>query len=396
MANFKAVDFCLLNKAALDRCPNVLERLLPNGRLEGNEFTCGNLSGESGKSCKINIKTGKWSDFSTGESGGDIISLVAAMTKVNQYQAAITLAEMIGYTLPDRYQKPKMKPMPILPVPAEKAAALPNLKHFRHGYPTETYAYRDEDGRLLGYTCRFNKQEVNSGGKQEKVFAPLIYTTTNWRWQGFPIPYPFYGLEKLANLQPDGLVIVVEGEGKANRLQEVIGTAIAVLAIHGGSSKTKNMNYKPLHGRQLLYWPDKDAPGYKAAIEFAKKAQPLAKSLKIIMPPEDAKETWDCANAIEDGWGKDKITAWIEANQFDAEEFAKLVNLEQREKGKKPVTDCLIPDDFILKHEGPEAGLYWLQYLPGGMSKETRLGDPLHILGYTRTSAGDKWAIFMP
>lgn len=337
MASSKTIDFKSLNTAALTHCPDLLEKLLPEGKLQGHEFTCGNLAGESGKSCCININTGKWSDFATGETGGDLISLVAAIENINQYDAAKFLAEMIGYSLPDTDYKMKGKPVPILPVPTERVATIPELKHFNHGYPTETYSYHNEEGRLLGYTCRFNKPGLNPNGKQDKVFAPYIYTNKGWRWQGFPIPYPFYGLEKLADLPTTGLVIVVEGEGKANRLQEIMETGIAVLAIHGGSSKTKNMDYRPLHGKRLLYWPDKDAPGYKAAVEFAKKAQPFAESLKIIMPPDAAKETWDCANAIEEGWDKDKITDWIKSNCLDPEEFAKQANLELEAKSNRPV-----------------------------------------------------------
>lgn len=395
MAITKTIDFRSLNDAAIAHCPGLLERLLPEGKLEGHEFTCGNLSGESGKSCKININNGKWSDFSTGESGGDIISLVAAIENTNQYQAAKSLAKMIGYPLDNSCKKTKEKPTPIFPVPIEKENPIPSFNHFNHGYPTETYTYRNEDGRLLGYTCRFNKQEIKAGGKLEKVFAPFIYTSKGWRWQGFSIPYPFYGLEKLANLQPDGLVIVVEGEGKANKLQAVMGSEIAVLAIHGGSSKTKNMNYRPLKGKKLLYWPDKDEPGYKAALEFAKKAQQLAESLKIVIPPEDVKETWDCANAIEEGWDKEKITAWIEANQADIGKFAKLANLELKLKTNNLNAKNSILPVFHIKENGEDAGLYYTQARPDGTSEDIWLGPPLEILAYTRTTESEDWGLML-
>lgn len=60
-----------------------------------------------------------------------------------------------------------------------------------------------------------------------------------------------------------------------------------------------------------------------------------------------------------------------------------------------PVTACIIPNDFILKPEGSEAGLYWKQPLQGGMTREVRIGDPLHILGYTRTGDGDNWGLLL-
>lgn len=61
----------------------------------------------------------------------------------------------------------------------------------------------------------------------------------------------------------------------------------------------------------------------------------------------------------------------------------------------RPFTDCIIPNDFILRAEGPEAGLYWILILPNGIPKEIRIGDPLHILGYTRTGEGDNWGVYL-
>lgn len=58
-------------------------------------------------------------------------------------------------------------------------------------------------------------------------------------------------------------------------------------------------------------------------------------------------------------------------------------------------TQAIIPKDFILRPEGAEAGLYWLQTLRGGITREVRLGDPLHILGYVRTGDGKSWGLWL-
>jgi hypothetical protein len=49
------------------------------GKFEGDEFVALNPSRDDGKpgSFKINVKSGRWSDFATGESGGDIVSYYA-------------------------------------------------------------------------------------------------------------------------------------------------------------------------------------------------------------------------------------------------------------------------------------------------------------------------------
>lgn len=47
-------------------------------------------------SFKVNVATGKWSDFATGEAGADLISLAAYLFKLSQGEAALKVADMIG------------------------------------------------------------------------------------------------------------------------------------------------------------------------------------------------------------------------------------------------------------------------------------------------------------
>jgi hypothetical protein len=79
---------------------SILWRWLPNGRLIGNEYEALNprRSDRRPGSFKINIRTGQWSDFATGDKGGDIISLAAYIFNLTQFQAASKLAQMLGLT----------------------------------------------------------------------------------------------------------------------------------------------------------------------------------------------------------------------------------------------------------------------------------------------------------
>ena len=47
-------------------------------------------------SFKINMTTGKWADFATGDKGGDVISLAAYIAGIGQADAARNLSEMLG------------------------------------------------------------------------------------------------------------------------------------------------------------------------------------------------------------------------------------------------------------------------------------------------------------
>jgi hypothetical protein len=47
-------------------------------------------------SFKINTKNGKWADFATGDTGGDVVSLAAYLSGCGQVEAARNLADMLG------------------------------------------------------------------------------------------------------------------------------------------------------------------------------------------------------------------------------------------------------------------------------------------------------------
>jgi hypothetical protein len=47
-------------------------------------------------SFKINLTTGKWGDFSTGDRGGDLVSLAAYIAGLPQREAALRLADCLG------------------------------------------------------------------------------------------------------------------------------------------------------------------------------------------------------------------------------------------------------------------------------------------------------------
>lgn len=201
------IDFQAINRAALAQCPDLLEKLLPGGVLAGREYEAAGIAGGKGKSLKVNLETGKWADFAGDVKGGDLISLIAAIDGINQYQAARKLAGLASYPLPE---KSSGGPEPVMPAPDDAPA--PDFIHPQKGKPSEIYTYRDQEGRLLGYTARFVLKEKDARGKSKKEFCPLVYTAGGWRWKGFEKPYPFYNLQNSAKTPSDAPVVIVEGE----------------------------------------------------------------------------------------------------------------------------------------------------------------------------------------
>jgi hypothetical protein len=93
-----ATDFVKINRAALARFDDILKRWLPGGRVEGHEYVVRNPKRHDQRpgSFKINLVTGRWADWASGDKGGDPISLAAFLFGLRQTEAAKRLAEMLG------------------------------------------------------------------------------------------------------------------------------------------------------------------------------------------------------------------------------------------------------------------------------------------------------------
>lgn len=92
------VDFDGISRAALARLPDIVQRWLPGGRLERNEWVARNPTRADRRpgSFKINLRTGCWSDFATGHAGRDVIALAAYLDGLSSVEAAERVAEMLG------------------------------------------------------------------------------------------------------------------------------------------------------------------------------------------------------------------------------------------------------------------------------------------------------------
>ena len=94
----RPIDFSRINRSALSALPSLLARWLPGGKRYGHEYVVRNPRRADGHpgSFSINIATGRWADFATGDRGRDVISLAAFFAGVSQYEAAEKLAGMLG------------------------------------------------------------------------------------------------------------------------------------------------------------------------------------------------------------------------------------------------------------------------------------------------------------
>lgn len=90
-------DFDSVNRAARPVLHAICQRLLPGGKVMNSEYVVRNplRADRSPGSFKINLRSGRWADFACDARGGDVVSLVAYIERVNQGKAARLLAQML-------------------------------------------------------------------------------------------------------------------------------------------------------------------------------------------------------------------------------------------------------------------------------------------------------------
>ncbi|GHU24037.1 hypothetical protein FACS189472_17050 [Alphaproteobacteria bacterium] len=83
-------DFRRIKEAYRQNPLSTLKQLIPNGKVEGNDYVAKNPQRNDRKagSFRIDIATGRFYDFATGDRGGGIIDLVAFIWNCNIATAA--------------------------------------------------------------------------------------------------------------------------------------------------------------------------------------------------------------------------------------------------------------------------------------------------------------------
>ena len=276
-----------LADALLQRVDQLLPNWLPNGRYShtGAEYVCGSLAGGEGDSCSVNYKTGKWSDFATGEGGRDLLDLYAAIHGLTVGKAAVQVAREEGLEdvagvvhgradVPAQPKAENPRPPPPPPAPAQRSpewttvvpvpeyAGAPTFTHFHRSAADllHTAAYRC-DGMLFGYVVRF---ATSDGGKET---LPYTWCTSardggsKWHWRTWDEPRPLY--LPLGTHPGQRSVVLVEGEVKGELLQQLLEAEMpgvyAVASWPGGCKAWSKADWAWLAGCTVLLWPDCDA-----------------------------------------------------------------------------------------------------------------------------------------
>jgi len=407
----KKLDFAGIAARAADSVEAVCKHWLPNGKRAGHEWETGDRHGNPGQSLKVHLsgtKAGQWADFAAGDTGGDLVALVAYIEGIKQSEAAQRLADFLGIdTGQDRQGQSPGKPAngrqqgaaaatpsdtpkaaewrALMPVPAD--APEPPKAHIRHGTPDVVYTYLDAAGALLGYVTRWEANEK----RQKKEFGWLIYAEREgrkeWRWSGFPAPRPLYGLDLLA-ADPSAPIVMVEGEKAADAARQLLPVH-AVLTWPGGGKAADKADFRPLKGREVLLWPDADTPGHAAmqtAERLALKVGAAAvqwlnlATLAAIRNKGELPQGYDAADVLAEGWDAERLAAFMKRPDATTGPQA-TPPADQADTGKEA-------SRFTVN----DAGLYLTKATQNGEPRLIRLSDPLHVPALARDEEGGGWA----
>lgn len=92
------IQFDMIADSALSRVDAVVMEFIPNGKRVGTEWIAlnPNRNDKNLGSFKVSLRTGKWADFATNITGGDLISLVAYVQDLSNADAAHVLSQKFG------------------------------------------------------------------------------------------------------------------------------------------------------------------------------------------------------------------------------------------------------------------------------------------------------------
>lgn len=92
------LNFARIDQEALRYSLAILQRWLPNGRIDRQEYIALNPTRHDRKlgSFRINVTNGLWSDFATGDKGKGFISLGVYLSGNSAHDVAEMMARMLG------------------------------------------------------------------------------------------------------------------------------------------------------------------------------------------------------------------------------------------------------------------------------------------------------------
>jgi twinkle protein len=263
---------------------------LPHGKRVGNEWRCGSVDGDVGKSVGVHLtgdKAGVWSDFATGESG-DLIDLWCAVRCCSTATAMNEAADYLGVKVgskPSFAKREKVFEKPKAEVPAfqEVSKVVAYLSDKRKISPETIKAFRvseSSSGEIVfpSFDPSGDLVLIKYRGKNKKIRAEAGCKPILFGWQA---------LSETARS-----IVICEGEIDAMSFHEYGIPAMSVPFGGGGGSKQDwiEHEYENLERFDSIYLAmDMDEEGRKATAEIVSRLG-RHRCRVVDLPEKDANE----------------------------------------------------------------------------------------------------------
>lgn len=324
-------------------------------KLDHDGKTCCPFHAEQTASFYVNEKNGFFHCFGCGEHG-DAVDWLQKGLGMRFRDAVAYLEDRSGISLPSPMaprtgaaKEAEWKPVYPVPdnvppligrdgrtVPVFNPKRVGTDKEYGSYRPAHIASYQDKDGRQVGYVIRVEIKDKDA--RKDRKFTPQITwcvpsqlpkgadPVKEGRWAIAPMadPRPLYHAERLA-MNPDVPVIVVGGEKKADALQKVIKDDAVVVSWPGGDHGRHHVDFSTLEGRDVIVWPDADQSGIAAALGKEDRTGSMregvcsmveragAKSVRMVIPPDNVVKGWDCGDLVKGGADKEAVRVFLNA-----------------------------------------------------------------------------------
>ena len=203
------------------------------------------------------------------------------------------------------------KPEPVIGMPPANAPQPPQTLAWKdddsgqwHNLPlVECNPYTDRDGAVMFYTVRVNLPGLQrSNGKPKKMFGTFSWCTRDRKWvrKAWETIRPLYGLPWLADSSCP--VVVVEGEKKCRKVQEVMGEAVAAVTWANGGKSWSKADWTALAKRDVILWPDADKDagvGLQTMLDIGRHIKGMGCIVSTYIP-RGKPAGWDAYDATEE------------------------------------------------------------------------------------------------
>lgn len=404
--HIERIDFRAVSKAALTTLPSLVQGWLPHGKRRSDEWVATNptRNDKTSGSFSVNLKTGVWSDFATGDAGGDAIDLLAYLKRMSKLDAARELGHLLGVTSGDVISPPLA---PVLP--AKTVAPVLNLSLSPAAFPSRTTP--DKDGKPRFVVAGDEGPRIRDDEKRRHVYcvdgtpvrikimrkdgnAMNVYRVvdadgaTGWQYrkpEGFAaVPY-FSGTNPF-DADPERPLHWPEGEKDVETLTTL---GLPAFTFGGCGDGLPAGCEKYLVGRHVVILADNDEEGRKHADRKAALALPVATSVRVVHFA-DLPKKGDVSDYIASGATVDDLKARL-ASALELKSETEMEAKNDAAPAAKPTDDMSkLPLGYRFKADG----LYWSD--PNDEEKpEIKLSGSFEIVAETRDGDGSNWGVLL-